>query len=320
MTQSLRSISKVWKVLALSALLVVSVSGVSAASEKSVGVVFSGDLPRYKEAHEAFVAALGKAGFDQSKVTIYVQTPNPDRMSWTNSVKKFIGVDVDVIVTYGAPAALTALRESSSVPVVFSYVYDPASCGTRKQNSTGVSSKVPMVTLLSTLKSITPFSKLAVMYNPDEKDSVVQLDEITRNSQALGFQVVEVAVKSPSEARGKISKAAGGCDSVYISCSAAVGKDLAGVIGVANKNKLPTASQTSELADRGVLLALAPSSVEQGEIAARQVAQILKGAQPSAIPVETSKKVNMVLNMKTAGALSLKVPFDVLNAATKVIK
>src|SRR5512143_1835839 len=118
------------------------------AAEKAIGVVMSGDLPRYQEAHKAFVAELAREGFDQSRVSIYVQTPHPDQMSWTNSVRKFVGVEVDVIVAYGAPAALAALRQTDSIPAVFVYVYDPQACGAKKKNSTGVSSKVPMATLL----------------------------------------------------------------------------------------------------------------------------------------------------------------------------
>jgi len=307
-------------VLLLVALMVMLCPGRAPAAEKSVGVVFSGDLPRYREAQEAFVNALAKAGFDQSKVTIYVQKPNPDQMSWTNSVRKFVGVDVNVIVAFGAPAALAAVRETTSIPVVFSYVYDPAACNVKKPNSTGVSSKVPVVTLLRTLKSIVPFTKLAVVYNPDEKDSVVQFEEIKKNAAGLGFQVIDVGVKGGTDVKGKVAKAASGADSMYISCSAAVGKEGAGIIGIANKEKVPAITQVSDLAERGTLLALTPAADEQGEIAARQVARILKGASPSEISVENSKKVDLVLNLKTANSLALKVPFDVLNAATKVIK
>jgi len=248
-----------------------------------------------------------------------VQTPNPDAMSWTNSVRKFVGVGADVIVAYGAPAALAAIKETSSIPIVFAFVYDPDACGTRRANSTGVSSKVPMVTLLRTLKSITPFSRLAVLYNPSEKDSVVQLDEVRKNAGGLGFQVVELEVRGPKEGRGKLAKAGAG-DSVYISCSAAVDMDAPGIISAANKKKMPTITQVSDVAEAGVLLALAPSASEQGELAARQVARILKGSSPSEVPVESSKKVDLILNLKAAGALDLKVPFDVLNAATRVIK
>jgi ABC-type uncharacterized transport system substrate-binding protein len=288
------------------------------AAEKTIGVIFSGDLPRYQAAHKAFMATLARDGYDPSKVAVYVQSPNPDPMSWTNSVRKFIGVEADVIVTYGAAATLTAVRETSKIPVVFADVYDPAACGTKRSNSTGASSKVPMVTLLRTMKSITPFTRLAVVYNPEEKDSVVQLDEVMKDAPALGFQPVEVQVKSTSEARPKVQRAAADC--VYISCSAAVDKDASGIIDACNRKRVPAMAQVSGMAERGALLSLAPSAAEQGEMAAGIVARILKGVPVSSIGVESARKIDLVLNLKAANSLSLKVPFEVLNAATKVIK
>ena len=306
-------------VLAFLAVLLLGFAGAAPAAEKTVGVVMSGDLARYQEAHRAFVTALARAGFDQGRVSIYVQAPNPDPMSWTNSVRKFVGVEADVIVAYGAPAALAALRETSTIPVVFTYVYDPQACGVKKRNSTGVSSKVPMLTLLKTLKSITPYSRLAVLYNPDEKDSAVQLDEIKKNAPGLGYQVLELGVKSAKEAKAKLASS-NGQDAVYISCSAAVDRDSAGVIDVADRKKIPAVAQVSGLAEKGALLALSPSASEQGELAAALVARILKGERPGDMAIETSKKVDLILNLKVANALGLKVPFDVLNVATKVIK
>ena len=307
-------------VFILLAAMVLGFAGSAWPAEKSIGVVLSGNLPRYQEAEKAFVGALSRAGFDPSRVSIYVQAPNPDPMSWTNSVRKFVAVDVDVIVAYGAPAALAALKETRSIPVVFSYVYDPESCGAKRANSTGVSAKVPMVTLLRTLKSISPFSRLAVVYNPEERDSVVQLEEAKRNSTGLGFQVMGVGVRNSGEIKGRVGKAVGGADSVYISCSAVVDRGASSIIGIANKAKVPSITQVSGSAEKGALLALAPSPAEQGEIAAEMVARILNGASVSGIPMEGAKKVDLVLNLKAADALGLKVPFDVLNIATKVIK
>lgn len=288
------------------------------AAEKTIGVIFSGNLPRYQAAHKAFMATLARDGYDKSKVAVYVQAPNPDPMSWTNSVRKFIGVEADVIVTYGAAATLTAVRDTSSIPIVFADVYDPAACGTKRRNSTGASSKVPMVTLLRTMKSIKPFSRLAVVYNPDEKDSVVQLDEVIKDAPALGFRPVEVKVRNASEALPMVQKATADC--VYISCSAAVDKEASGIIEVSNRRKIPVIAQVSGMAEKGALLALAPSAAEQGEMAAGIVARILKGVPVSSIAVEGARKIDLVLNLKAANALSLKVPFEVLNAATKVIK
>ncbi len=288
------------------------------AAQKTVGVVFSGDLPRYQEAQKAFTATLARAGFGQGKVSVYVQTPNPDPMSWTNSVRKFIGIQADVIVAYGAGAATTAAKETSKIPIVFTYVYDPVACGSKRANSTGVSSKVPMVTLLRMMKSIKPFTRLAVLYNPYEKDSVVQWNEAIRNASALRFSPVGVQVKSAQAAKSMVQKADADC--VYLSCSAAVDKDASGIIAASDRKKIPVIAQVSGIAEKGGLLALAPSPEEQGADAAMIVAKILKGIPVSSIGMESARKINLVVNLKAANALSIKVPFDVLNAATKVIK
>jgi putative ABC transport system substrate-binding protein len=308
------------KVLLLLVSMALGAACVAQAAEKTVGVVLSGDLPRYKEAYNSFVSALEKGGYGPGKATVYLQTPNPDRMSWVNSVRKFVGVEADVIVTFGGAATTTAIKETNTIPIVYSFVYDPEACGVKKKNTAGVSSKVPMVTLLKTLKSVTPFSKLAVVYNPDEADSVEQYEEAAKNASALGYQVNKVACKTAGEVKGKAAAAAGSCDAVFVTASAVVGKAAPGIISGSMKAGKPSVSQSPDLAGQGALLTLAPSASEQGELAAALVAKILAGAAPGGLAVENARKVDIVLNLKAAKTLGIKVPFDVLNAATKVIK
>lgn len=308
------------KVLSLLAIMALWFAGSAAAADRTVGVVLSADLPRYEEAYKAFVAELARSGFDRSKVDVYLQTPNPDVMSWTNSVRKFIGVGADVIVTFGSAATQTAIRETDDIPVVYAFVYDPQACGFQKKNATGVSSKVPVVTLLKTLKSVTPFARLAVAYNASEKCSVVELDEVKKNSAGLGFQVSDVGCGGVGEIKGKVSGAIGTADALYISSSAVVAMGARGAMSVAAKAKKPVVTLSPDLVEAGALLTLAPAPSEQGELAASLVAKILSGAKPASLSVENARKVDLVLNLKSAKALDLKVPFDVLNAATKVIK
>ncbi len=307
-------------VLFLAASFLLASAGFSSAANKTIGVVMSGDLPQYRHAHEAFVKGLKEAGFGDDRVTIYVQSPNPDPMSWSNSVRKFVGVDVDVLVTYGSPATETALKETSSIPVVFAYVYDADDGALKQSNTTGISSKVPMLTLLKTLKTITPYTKLAVLYSPSEHDSKVQREEISKAAKSLGFQVVDLACSNSGDVMDSLKKGVDGADCLYISSSAAVGKMADSVLGYAGRRKLPSITQVSGLAEDGALLALAPSSEEQGAVAARKVASILKGGSPSSEPVENSRKIDLVVNLKTINSLGMKVPFDVLNNATKVVK
>jgi len=288
------------------------------AADKTVGVIMSGNLGYYQDVHKAFVGALLKEGFDHRKVDTLLQMPSPDPMSWTNASRKLSVADVNVLVTYGAPAALAAIRETKSIPIVYAGVYDPAAVGVSARNMTGISSKVPMTSLLKYLKKLIPFTKLAIVYNELEPDSVRQAEELVQLESQYGFQTVKMTVKKSEDARKLVF--AGKADAVLISVSAVINESIDTVIRSAHSAKIPTISQTGGTAEHGVILSLAPSATEQGEVAGRLAVRILRGENPASIPAEVPKLVELVLNLKEAGALGIKVPFDLITDATKVIK
>jgi putative ABC transport system substrate-binding protein len=92
------------------------------------------------------------------------------------------------------------------------------------------------------------------------------------------------------------------------------------IVKAARAANVPAISETGGTAEHGVILSLAPSAAEQGAAAARLTARILRGEKPSGIPAEFPKQVDLVLNLKEAGALGIKVPFDLITDATQVIK
>jgi putative ABC transport system substrate-binding protein len=288
------------------------------AADKTLGVVMSGNVSYYQDIHRAFVGEMAKEGFDHTKVDTLLQMPSPDPMSWTNASRKLVVAEVDVLVTYGAPAALAALKETKSVPLVFAGVYDPAACGVAGRNATGISSKVPLTSLLKYLKKMVPFTKLAVVYNELEPDSVKQVEELAQLEGQYGFQTVRMSVKKSDDAR-KLSFT-GKADAVFISVSSAVNEALDAIVKNAHAAKAPTISQLGGSSEHGVILSLAPSAQEQGEAAGRLVARILRGEKPAGLPAEVPKLVELVLNLKEAGAMGIKVPFDLITDATKVIK
>ena len=79
------------------------------AADKTVGVIMSGNMGYYQEVHKAFAASLGKEGFDFRKVDTLLQMPSPDSLSWANAARKLVVAEVNVLVTYGAPAALAMI-------------------------------------------------------------------------------------------------------------------------------------------------------------------------------------------------------------------
>ncbi len=288
------------------------------AGDKTLGVVMSGNIGYYQEVHRAFANGLIKEGFDRRKVDTLLQMPAPDPLSWTNAVRKLVVADVNVLVTYGGAASLIAIKETKSVPIVYAGVYDPLATGVNAKNATGISSKVPLTSLLKYAKKLTPFTKVAVVYNELEQDSVKQVEELGALEGQYGFQTVKMAVKRVDDARALTF--AGKADVVLISVSATANEALPEIVKTAHGSRIPTLSQLGGAAEKGVILTLSASAAEQGEAAAKIAARLLNGENPAGITIEVPKLIELVLNLKEAGAMGLKPPMDLISDATRVIK
>jgi putative ABC transport system substrate-binding protein len=168
------------------------------------------------------------------------------------------------------------------------------------------------------LKRLVPFTRLAVVYNEMEPDSVRQLNELFQLEAQFGFQVVKMAVKKPDEV--KRLSFAGKAEAVFVTVSAVANESIDTIVGLARSAKIPTASQLGAVAEHGVILTLTPSAMEQGESAAKLVARALKGENPAGMTPEVPRLVELVLNIKEANAIGLKIPLDLVSDATRVIK
>ena len=299
----------------------------SRAGGKLVAALLTCDIPRYREVHRAFMKALVQKGYDQSNVEVITQTPNPDPISWANSIRKFNAIGADIIITYGAPASITALHEANDIPVVFADVYGPVECGLAKgmsstgHNMTGVSSKVPLVTLIKTAVELKPVRLLGVVYTAREEGSLVQLRELRRIAAQLGIGLAEVNLAGASGLDAALATLfAARVDSIYVSECAAGSRGFEKIVHRAGEMKIPVLSQMPGAAQKGALLSLEADPTEQGQVAADYAARILGGKKASSIPIATPKKVELIVNLKTARMLELHVPFPVLSAATRVLK
>ena len=284
-----------------------------AAAEKTIGVIMTGNIPYYKELHKAFTEALAAEGM--GRVEIVLQTPMPETLSWANAARKLISVGVDVIVTYGAPATLTAMGETSEIPIVFAGVYDPQALGIMGKNATGVSSKVPVASLVKNLKSISSFASLGVVFSEAEKDTVLQTNDVKQLEASFGFKSSRFSVKKPDDI-AKISNV----DALFLTTGCAAMHCVSNIIGVARKAKIPTGTTIGGGETSGIILTLSANPQEQGKEAAKIAAKVVKGAKPASIPLEPPKKIDLIVNLKEATDMGLKIPFDLLTTATRVIK
>ena len=86
------------------------------------------------------------------------------------------------------------------------------------------------------------------------------------------------------------------------------------------KARIPVFAPEAEFVDAGCLMSYAPPYTEMFRYAALHVKKILAGAKPADLPVEQPVKFEMVINLKTAKALGIKIPLSLLITAERVIE
>ena len=318
----------VWRRLLLMILTLVTISaGPAYSADKFVAVIITGDLPRYQQAQAAFMDILRAGGLDESKVEVYVQTPNPDPISWANSVRKAVGVSADLIITYGAPATLVAKREARSLPVLFADVYDPVGLGIVKDlmvpggDISGVSNKTPIETLLRTFGDVFKGQSIGALYSPDDQGSILQVEELEKAAGKFGWKIVRQSVVKSSALAADAADLCSRADALFVTDSALLQMQLPAILAAARQENIPVISQVPGLADRGALMTLEADPAEQGKLLGVHALQILVAHQKAlALPVRTPRKVSLVINMKVAQELSLTVPFQALSLATRIVK
>ncbi len=246
-------------------------------------------------------------------------------------VAELVRSRVDVIVAPNPVAALAAKQATTTIPIIFVTATDPvaqglvASLARPGGNITGLSFSVgPEIVgkSLQLLKESVPkVSRVAVLWNPAHVSHPLLLKEIEVPARSLGLQLQILE--------------AGGPDA-FDSAFAAMTRERTGALFVlsdpmflfnrtrlaelAAKHRLPAIYGLREHVEAGGLMAYAPGLADSWRRAATYVAKILKGANPADLPVEQPTKFELVINLKTANALGLKIPQSILIRADQVIQ
>jgi ABC-type uncharacterized transport system substrate-binding protein len=285
-------------------------------AENTIGVIMTGDIPYYQELHQAFMARLGREGIS-ARTAVIVQKPYPDAISLSNAARKLIATDVDIIVAYGTPAVLSVVNERTTIPMVYAAAYEPYMSQIKARNSTGITTKLSLSSLLRYLKGLTQISTLGVVYSGNEEDSLFQFREISKLAGQQGIRVNGVDLKRHQEAKAKLSGLK--ADAILITGSSVGHLAMPAIREFAREHKIPVGSFLL-CREFHAVVTLATNPVEQGEKAADKVIKILGGVSPEKIRVENAHDVELVFNFKEAVSMGWKMPMDLVTEATRLIK
>lgn len=237
---------------------------------------------------------------------------------------------IDVFVVYGAPAAVHAAQKADNkVPVVMTVAADPVRNGLVSSlarpggNVTGFSDLHDgMVSKrLQMLKEIAPaVTRVGVILNPATPHALPQFEVLKIAAAGLGIAVVAMPVSSP--APGAIGRAyadlgAARPGALMIIPDGTI--DRAGVTAFAIEHRLPAIGTVKEWAEAGFFMSYGTSFADLWRRSAAYVDKIIKGAKAGDLPIEQPTKFELVINMRTAKLLGLKIPKSILVQADKVI-
>jgi putative ABC transport system substrate-binding protein len=285
------------------------------------------DLPR----RTALQQGLHELGYNEGKnivVEYRVAAGSIDKLAEYAADLSQSNVDIVFAFTFSATAA--AAKAMPAKPIV-SITPDPVSLGLVASLSRPGGNITGLTTLAGTeiyrkyfelLKDMLPdLTRVAFLANPTNPLSALALREAEAAAPVLGLSMQLVEARSPDEletAFGEATKAhAGGLVVMQDPMFLAQRAELA---ALAAAIRIPAIYGILEHAVAGGLMAYAASRPEIFRRAATFIDKILKGARPAELPVEQPTKFELIINLKTAKALGLKVPQTVLSRADEVIE
>ncbi|MBI5556440.1 MAG: ABC transporter substrate-binding protein [Deltaproteobacteria bacterium] len=299
------------------ALVVLAAAPPDAHAQKRIGVILTGDIPYYGAMHERFIAELGRRTAGGEKIEIILQRPFPNAISWSNAARKLIAFDVDLIVTYGAPAAQAVIHEKSRIPLVYAGLYEPDQAAVAGKNVTGCGFKVPLSSIIRYFKGFKAVNTLGIVFSSVEEDSVRQYETMKELAAQQGIKAEEIDIRSRVDLDKLKTK---NWDAVFITGSSLVHLLLEDIMEILRKEKIPTADIFPDFSEAGVVMTLFQPAHLQGETAAEMATQILLGEKPGNIASHTFRDTELVFNLVAAKHLGITFPINLLIEATEVIK
>jgi putative ABC transport system substrate-binding protein len=244
---------------------------------------------------------------------------------------ELVAAKVDILVTAGNPAALAAKQVTSFIPIVTANGPDPVELGLAVTlarpggNVTGVTSISSELSAkrIGLLKELIPqVSRVAALWDRAARGSALNVRDTEVAARSLGIALQSVAVRpDPRDYDAAfVAIKRDGAGAVIVVQSSAFFAGYQRLSDLALTHRLPSVGGSKEYPEAGGLMSYGADYPDLFQRAAVFVDKILKGAKPADLPIEQPTKYELVINLKTAKALGLKIPPSLLLRADQVIE
>lgn len=293
-----------------------------------IGIMQFGEFTALTNATNGFIDGLAEAGYvDGDNIEIHQLSAAAEAANCPSIADTLINENSDLILAVATPSASAVKEKTSTIPVLFTAVTDPAGSGLVESNDapganlTGTSDMNPVAQQIALGKQLVPNAKkVAVMYCSSESNSKIQSDLAEAAIKEQGMESVVKTVSAIDEAKSAIESLKGQVDFIYIPTDNTLADGMTTVSAAANECGIPTIVGESGMVGNGALATYGINYYELGKATAAMAVKILKGeAEPASMPVEyqTDESVlEVAINTETAEKLGITIPDDLAKTAT----
>lgn len=317
-------------ILALFALAAPLGSG-RAERQAYIALVNPGPAENAHRREESFVAGMRELGHTPGRTFRLEQRLwNGDPKTIDPLMRQILAGKPDVLITGGLSVVQAAKRATSVTPIVVANASDLVSAGIVQSyarpggNITGFTTLTDVMTgkrLEVLLEAVPAVRRVMLLQNPAQPQSK-SVEVYTRKvAGALQVQLAVADATDHGELLAALDRLADApVDAVLVASHALFRQHSALVISRAMKHKALVAHWLPDAATQGAFLVLGVDDAKQHRRAATYVDRILKGLHPQELPIEQVASEELIVNLKTARTLGLKVSQSVLLRASSVIQ
>jgi putative ABC transport system substrate-binding protein len=283
----------------------------------------------------AFLQGLREAGYvERQNVLIEYRWARGAYERLPALAAEFVALRVDVIATFGTPAAHAAksasLKVSPPIPVVFAMGSDPVAEGLVASlhrpggNMTGVTS-ITGALAPKRLELMREFLRddaaLAILFNPGNPIGEAERRDAEAASRAIGQRLEFLTARNVSEIDAAFATLRERrIAALIISSDTLFFSQMQRLAALAAQYRLPAIGSLREFAAEGGLLSYGASVFDNNRLAGIVAGKVLNGARPADLPVQRAARFELIVNLKTAKAFGIELSPKLLALADEVIE
>ena len=234
--------------------------------------------------------------------------------------------EVDLIFACSTPAAAAAVKLTQDIPVVFTPVFDPIganlvlSMAEPGGKATGVAGMVKAEDKLNFINRLLPaIQKIGMLYHTEDSNAIVEVANFRKLNNPK-VQFIEIPIKEAEKLSNLPDILPNDLDALFLPIGKIIEDNFATIVYYTDTLEIPIIASHAPNIPDGALAGLVANHYQLGKECAVKATQILKGASPSQIPVDTVKTPEIWLNQFTAENLGISFSEDLKEEATEVFE